>query len=122
MEERRKELQRLLDEGNATEAVRVLRDILAKGWVVEGRVSGIADRPIRTEIPLPTPPASFSYTTLPFQGYVSPIPRNLGVGSRYPSGIGSVNPSFPASEEQISSSSLRISIPEPDEDTVSMHH
>lgn len=121
MEEQERELQRLLDEGNAVEAVRVMQAILAKGWVIKGRVRQPSSRSFpatRTEIALPVPPPSslrFTESTVPFLGHVSPIPRSA-LGSQKPSGIGSRNPSFPNSEEQ---SSIHLSMSE--EATKTMH-
>lgn len=107
MEESRRQLQELLDQGNAREAVRVMKGILDRGWIVEevgqrGAMDGVLPgfAAARAEIALPVH-TTISHTsqmtslqpvvsTIPYPGHVAPF--SIGIGSR--------NPTFPSSDYQ----------------------
>jgi hypothetical protein len=126
MEESRRQLQKLLDDGNAREAVRVMKEILDMGWIVEGQVQrgsedgvmpGFAEA--RAEIALPVH-AALSYRSQAIS--TQPISNTI----RYPgsvapfSGIGSRNPSFPTSEDQDLPIPTLTSQPPPSEEEYSV--
>ena len=109
MEESRRQLQKLLDDGNAREAVRVMKGILDKGWIVEGqvqkvsavgfppsfaaRIDGIA-LPVHSALSRTSQTTSNRHpvSTIRYPGSVAPFSLNLGIGCR--------NPTYPTSEDQ----------------------
>lgn len=129
MEESRRQLQKLLDDGNAREAVRVMKEILDMGWIVEGQVRRGSEDGVRpgfaaagAEIALPVhaalPHRSQVISTQPisntirYPGFVAPFSLNSGIGSR--------NPSFPTSEDQDLPIPTLTSQPPPSEEECSV--